>query len=160
MARKRSLRDVAAEQLVEKDTSVAEEATPAVEEVKTPNVGRKKKTAARKRSLKDAAADQLVEKSKLVPEDPATSIETPAAEPVAAAEPDTVETTPLFNPSAAIESPKKAHPSLKWVALLLLVGFAAGFFFGVGRGIGPANAAFILFGFAGGYLYGQFYRIF
>jgi hypothetical protein len=171
MARKRSLKDAAVEQLVEKDTFVAEEATPVVEKIKTPKPGRKKKAATRKRSLKDAAADKLVEKTKVVPEDSAKAIETPPAGPVAEAEPNMVETTPakpanessekpLFNePSAAIERPVKGHPSLKWVAILLLVGFAAGLLFDVGRALGPTNAAFILFGFAGGYLFGQFYKI-
>jgi uncharacterized membrane protein YuzA (DUF378 family) len=47
-----------------------------------------------------------------------------------------------------------------WVAVALLIGLVGGYFFGVGQAIGPANMAFILIGFAGGYLCGRFLKLF
>jgi hypothetical protein len=47
---------------------------------------------------------------------------------------------------------------LKWIAILLLIGFLGGFFFGVGQAIEPANLACILIGFAGGYFFGRLYK--
>ncbi len=170
MARKRSLKDTAADQLVEKNEAVPEAAAPAGEVARTPAARRTRARAARKRSLKDAAADQLVEKNEAVPEPAAPvvdEVKAPVAEPSEAAA--TPEATPApksaqrssmaDEPAPAREPEKKGRPSVKWVAILILIGFLAGFFFGVGRAIGPANLAFILFGFAGGYLFRQFYKI-
>ena len=132
---------------------------------------------ARKRSLKDAAADQLVEKNKTVseaalppPRKPAarrrpvkTAEPEPAAEalPVPEAPPVSDHTPVLPEPSKAPEEnqPERSSPLL-WVAVALLIGCVGGYFFGVGQAIGPANMAFILIGFAGGYLCGRFLKLF
>jgi len=164
MARKRSLKDAAAVQLVEKNKAVSEEEAPVVEEVKTSGAGKNKATVARKRSLKDAAADQLVEKNKAVSEEQAPVIEevqTPDAERTEAAAPPESTDQRFFaaETSKTPEGGKKGHPSLKWIAILLLIGFAGGFFFGVGQAIGPANLAFLLIGFIGGCLFGRFIKI-
>jgi hypothetical protein len=184
MARKRTLKDAAVDPRVEKNKVVSDTGALVLEEAKTTNAGKKKTTATRKRSLRDAAADQLVEKNKAFSEEPvaptAVPIEAPILEPVAEpavaplpSPPATLEAAtpveparesvskPCFNDSvkAAEGSEQKDHPSLKWVALLLLIGFGAGFFFGVGRALGPANMAFILIGFAGGWLFNRCIKI-
>lgn len=129
---------------------------------------------ARKRSLKDAAADQLVEKNKTVSEAPLPPTRKPAARrrPVKTAEPEPVQETPpvsapvlerppvLSEPSRAPEENQPGRPPLLWVAVALLIGCVGGYFFGVGQAIGPANMAFLLIGFAGGYLCGRFLKLF
>jgi hypothetical protein len=177
MARKRSLKDVAADPSVEKIKVVSEE-TPTVEEVKAPGARKNKAGAVRKRSLKDAAADQLVEKSKVVREEPAAPAEAAPVMPAAAAVPFAVEPTPaelaeertdtpLFTAppsfcnesSKALEGGKKGRPPVMWIAISLLIGLFAGFFFGVGQAIGPANMAFILIGLAGGCFLGRCFKV-
>jgi hypothetical protein len=131
---------------------------------------------ARKRSLKDAAADQLVEKNKTVSEASLQPAPKRAARrrPVKPAEPEPVQeappvSTPVSDRSPAMPEPSKApeesqpgrpRPPLLWAAVALLIGCVVGYFFGVGQAIGPANLAFLLIGFAGGYLCGRFLKLF
>jgi hypothetical protein len=61
--------------------------------------------------------------------------------------------------SKAAEAEKKACPSSLWGAILIAIGFAGGFFFGMGQAVGPANLAYLLIGLAGGYFLGRFYRV-
>jgi hypothetical protein len=42
-----------------------------------------------------------------------------------------------------------------WMGVALLVGCVAGYFFGVGQTIGPANMSFLLVGLAAGGLLGR-----
>jgi outer membrane biosynthesis protein TonB len=152
---------------MEKSELVSEQGAPVAEEATTPVVKRKKATVSRKRSLKDASADQLVEKNKAVSEGVAPVEPEPVKAPdeartQAAAPPQESADQTLFAAEASKtpEAWEKGLPSLKWLAILLLIGFAGGFFFGVGQAIGPANLAFILVGFVGGYVFGRFYKIF
>jgi hypothetical protein len=119
---------------------------------------------ARKRSLKDAAADQLVEKNTAVPKDPAVPAEAPATEP--AAVPPAPDASAAESPARmppAVEAPmacdagKKSCPSALWRAILIAIGFAAGFFFGIGQAVGAANMAFLVIGVAGGAVLGRFF---
>lgn len=134
---------------------------------------------ARKRSLKDAAADRLVEKPKVVAAAPVAATPKRAARrsavkatPAPPAAPTPAPETPAFPaavsaveqrlpdaPPKAPEIAKKFHPALKWVALPLLIGFAGGYFFGVGQAIGPANLTYLLIGLAGGYFFARFVKI-
>lgn len=121
---------------------------------------------ARKRSLKDAAADRLVEKKRTAVKTPIKPPEIPAAAPpaVTPAQAEAAEESrrpPLFpaEASQAAEAEKKgARPSL-WGAILIAVGFAGGFFFGMGQAVGPANLAYLLIGLAAGFFLGRFYRV-
>lgn len=132
---------------------------------------------ARKRSLKDAAADQLVEKNKtgseasLPPTPKRPARRRPAKTPVKIIEPEPAPEPPpvsddqpvLPEPSKAAAEEGKGQPDrslLLWAAVALLIGGVGGYFFGVGQAIGPANMAFLLIGFAGGYLCGRFLKIF
>jgi hypothetical protein len=124
------------------------------------------KTMARKRSLKDAAADQLVEKSKIVPEARVASKKKPAAErsvvkapQVAPAAESTGRQVPLDEPLKAPEDKEKSRPCLKWIAISVLIGFAGGYFFGVGQAMGSANVSYLLIGSIGGYVLGRFIKI-
>lgn len=120
---------------------------------------------ARKRSLKDAAADRLVEKPKTVPAVPAPAIKKPPTRRTAveATQTASVRGRPagqlLGDEIPKAPEAKKALFSLKWIALLLLIGFAGGYFFGVGQAIGPANFSYLFIGFAGGFLFGRFIKI-
>lgn len=121
---------------------------------------------ARKRSLKDAAADRLVEKPRTAPAVPATAVKKPPTRrtSVEATQTASVKGRPagqLLEVEApkAPEGAKKAPFSLKWIALLLLIGFAGGYFFGVGQAIGPANLSYLFIGFAGGFFFGRFIKI-
>ena len=131
---------------------------------------------ARKRSLKDAAADQLVEKNKTVseaslpPPPKRAARRRPAKTPVKVIEPEpTLEPPPVSDDPPVLPEPSEApekeesqpsRPPLLWAAVALLIGLVGGYFFGVGQAIGPANMAFLLVGFAGGYLCGRFFKIF
>jgi hypothetical protein len=125
---------------------------------------------ARKRSLKDAAADQLVEKNKTISEASLPPAPKRAARrrPAKTTEPEPApETPPLSDRPPAMPEPSKApeegqsgRPPLLWVAVALLIGCVGGYFFGVGQAIGTANMAFLLIGFAGGYLCGRFLKLF
>jgi hypothetical protein len=131
---------------------------------------------ARKRSLKDAAADQLVGKNKTVseaslsPTPKRAAGRRPAKTPVKVIEPEpTYEPPPVSDDRPVLPEPSKAtverkdppgSPPLLWAAVALLIGCVGGYFFGVGQAIGPANMAFLLVGFAGGYLCGRFLKIF
>ncbi len=131
---------------------------------------------ARKRSLKDAAADQLVEKSNTVSEAPLPPTpkraprRRPAKAPVRVIEPEpTLEPPPLSDGQPVVPEPSEApakeesqpsRPPLLWAAVALLIGLVGGYFFGIGQAIGPANMAFLLIGFAGGYLCGRFLKLF
>ncbi len=128
---------------------------------------------ARKRSLKDAAADQLVEKNKTAPEPPPSAptkkrAARPAAVKAAPAEPPSVEPPPAepswespVQPYIPLENSKppgeekKCRPPSMWMGVALLVGCVAGYFFGVGQTIGPANMSFLLVGLAAGGLLGR-----
>jgi hypothetical protein len=117
---------------------------------------------ARKRSLKDAAADQLVEKNKTVPKPAVAPAEVPAAEPIAVKparakpiEESAIKPLAPAETSQAAEDGKKSCPSSLWGAILVAIGFAAGFFFGIGQAIGAANMAYLLIGFAGGIISGR-----
>jgi hypothetical protein len=119
---------------------------------------------ARKRSLKDAAADQLVEKNTAASKTPVAAVETPAAEPAAAppdpAAPAAENPVHPISPAEAPAAPQAGHqscPSALWRAILIAIGFAAGFFFGIGRVIGSANMAFLLIGAVGGVFLGRFF---
>jgi len=121
---------------------------------------------ARKRSLKDAAADRLVEKNKIVPAAPVAPKKKPAAGRSVVKAPQVAPVaesaggqTPLAEPSKAPEDKEKSRPCLMWIAISVLIGFAGGYFFGVGQAIGPANLAFLLIGFIGGCLFGRFIKI-
>jgi len=121
---------------------------------------------ARKRSLKDAAADRLVEKTKTVPEAPVAPPKKPAARTSAmkATQAESAKESSLRQPlltetAKAPEGFKKGHPSSIWMAISLLIGCLAGYFFGVGQAIGPANMSFLLIGIAAGYLCGRFTKI-
>jgi hypothetical protein len=121
---------------------------------------------ARKRSLKDAAADQLVEKNTdlsrppMAPaesQDPAPDEWKPVhAEPVAAGP-----AAPCAPPAVAqpCDGRTSSCPALLWRAILVGIGFAAGFFFGVGQAIGPAHMAYLVIGTAGGFFLGRFFTI-
>lgn len=119
---------------------------------------------ARKRSLKDAAADQLVEKNKAVRKDPAAPAETPPAEPaVVPSAPDApaaespARMPAAVEPTMASDAGRRSCPSALWRAILIAIGFAAGFFFGIGQAVGPANMAFLVIGVAGGAVLGRFF---
>jgi len=129
---------------------------------------------ARKRSLKDAAADRLVEKNKTVPEaTPApTKKKAPGPRAVKAAIAEPPDESPALQPPAledppfsAVETPKppgdgqRSLPPLVWKAIPLLIGCAAGYFFGVGHATGPANISFLLIGLAAGYFLGRCTKI-
>jgi hypothetical protein len=121
---------------------------------------------ARKRSLKDAAADQLVEKNKAVPRPAVAPAEIPAREPMAVKpaqtkpfEESAIKPLAPAEDSKAAEDGKKSRPSSMWGGILVAIGFAAGFFFGVGQAIGPANMAYLLIGFAGGIISGRFLMV-
>jgi len=121
---------------------------------------------ARKRSLKDAAADQLVEKTKGGPETPPAPTKKKAARPgaVKAAQTEPPKESPVaqhlpVEPSKTPEEGRKCHPPLMWIGISLLIGLAAGYFFGVGRTIGPSNMSFLLVGLAAGYVIGRFTKI-
>jgi hypothetical protein len=125
------------------------------------------KTMARKRSLKDAAADQLVEKNKIVPAAPVAPKKRPAAERsvvkapqvAPAAESAGGQQTPLTEPSKALEDKEKSRPCLMWIGISALIGFAGGYFFGVGQAMGSANVSYLLIGSIGGYVFGRFIKI-
>jgi hypothetical protein len=124
------------------------------------------KTMARKRSLKDAAADQLVEKSKIVPEAPVAPKKKPAAERSIVKAPQVAPVaesagwqTPLAEPSKAPEDKEKSRPCLMWIAISVLIGFAGGYFFGVGQAMGSANVSYLLIGSIGGYVLGRFIKV-
>jgi hypothetical protein len=129
---------------------------------------------ARKRSLKDAAADRLVEKNKTVPEAPPAPAKKKGARPrpVKAAIAEPPNESPVTQPPAleappppALEVPqppeerKISFPPLVWKGIPLLVGCAAGYFFGLGHATGPANMSFLLIGIAAGYFLGRFTKI-
>ena len=121
---------------------------------------------ARKRSLKDAAADRLVEKNKVVPAAPVAPKKKPAAERSAVKAPQVAPAaesaggqTPLAEPSKSPEDKEKSRPCIKWIAISVLIGFAGGYFFGVGQAMGPANVSYLLIGSIGGYLLGRFIKI-
>jgi hypothetical protein len=132
MARKRSLKDAAADQLVEKNKTVSESALPPT-----------RKPAARRRAAKP-----------LEPEPATEALSIPEAPPVSDRPPV------LPEPSKAPEESQPQRSPLLWVAVALLIGCVGGYFFGMGQAIGPANMAFILIGFAGGYLCGRFLKLF
>jgi hypothetical protein len=121
---------------------------------------------ARKRSLKDAAADRLVEKNKTVPEAPPAPAKKKAPGPraVKAAQAEPPKESPIEQPPA-VETPKppgdgkRSFPPLVWKGIPLLVGCAAGYFFGLGHATGPANMSFLLIGLAAGYFLGRFTKI-
>ncbi|HWR92611.1 MAG TPA: hypothetical protein VN300_09285 [Desulfobacterales bacterium] len=119
---------------------------------------------ARKRSLKDAAADQLVEKNTAVPKDPAALAAAPADEPAvvppapdAPAAESPARIPPPVEAPMAIDAGRKGCPSALWRAILIAIGFAAGFFFGIGQAVGAANMAFLVIGVAGGAVLGRFF---
>ena len=121
---------------------------------------------ARKRSLKDAAADRLVEKSKIVPAAPVAPKKRPAAErsvvkapQVAPAAESPGGQTPLAEPSKALEDKEKSRPCLMWIGISALIGFAGGYFFGMGQAMGSANVSYLLIGSIGGYVFGRFIKI-
>jgi hypothetical protein len=112
---------------------------------------------ARKRSLKDAAADQLVEKNTAVAKDPAAPAGAPAAgAAVAPAAESIARRPPPVEAPMAHDAGKKGCPSALWRAILIAIGFAAGFFFGIGQAVGPANVAFLVIGVAGGAVLARF----
>jgi hypothetical protein len=163
MARKRSLKDAAADQLVEKNNTVP--AAP---------VAQTKKPAAKRNVVKapqgPPAAEIPVEQAPLVepaaepstaPEDKKQSrpwVE-PPADPSTAPE-DNKQSRPWVEPAAgpstASEDNKQSRPCLKWIGIALLIGFVGGYFFGVGQAMGSANVAYLLIGSIGGYLFGRF----
>jgi hypothetical protein len=115
---------------------------------------------ARKRSLKDAAADQLVEKNTAVPKDPAAPATEPAVVPPApdaSAAESPARKPPAVEAPMAFDAGKKSCPSALWRAILIAIGFAAGFFFGIGQAVGAANMAFLVIGVAGGAVLGRFF---
>ena len=115
---------------------------------------------ARKRSLKDAAADQLVEKNTAVPKDPAAPAAEPAVVPPAPDAPaaeSPARIPPPVEAPMAIDAGRKGCPSALWRAILIAIGFAAGFFFGIGQAVGAANMAFLVIGVAGGAVLGRFF---
>jgi len=121
---------------------------------------------ARKRSLKDAAADRLVEKNKIVAAAPVAQTKKPAAGrsvvKATQVEPATESSGSqllLAETSKAPEGKKKGHPYLMRIAISLLIGFAGGYFFGVGQAMGPANVSYLLIGFVGGYFFCRFIKI-
>jgi uncharacterized protein YneF (UPF0154 family) len=46
-----------------------------------------------------------------------------------------------------------------WIAISILIGFAGGYFFGMGQAMGPANVSYLLIGSIGGYVLGRFIKI-
>lgn len=121
---------------------------------------------ARKRSLKDAAADRLVEKNKIVPAAPVAPKKKPAAErsvvkapQVAPAAESAGGRTPLAEPAKAPEDKEKSRPCLMWIAISVLIGFAGGYFFGMGQAMGSANVSYLLIGSIGGYVLGRFIKV-
>jgi hypothetical protein len=146
MARKRSLKDAAADQLVEKPNSVP--AAP---------VAQTTKPAAKRNVVKAPQAAPVTES----PVSQAPLVE-PLAEPSKAPE-DKKQSRPLIEPPAepskAPEDKKQSRPCLMWIGISLLTGFVGGYFFGVGQAMGPANVAYLLIGSIGGYLFGRFIKI-
>lgn len=121
---------------------------------------------ARKRSLKDAAADRLVEKNKIVPAAPVAPKKKTAAErsvvkapQVAPAAESAGGQTPLAEPSKDPEDKEKSRPCLMWIAISVLIGFAGGYFFGMGQAMGSANVSYLLIGSIGGYVLGRFIKV-
>jgi hypothetical protein len=143
---------------------------------------------ARKRSLKDAAADRLVEKNKIVPAAPVAPKKRPAAERSVVKAPQVAPAaesaggqtpltepskapedkeksrpclgqTPLAEPSKAPEDKEKSRPCLMWIAISVLIGFAGGYFFGMGQAMGSANVSYLLIGSIGGYVLGRFIKV-
>jgi hypothetical protein len=121
---------------------------------------------ARKRSLKDAAADQLVEKNTALSRPPTAPAESRDAAPeewkAVHAEPAaTGPAVPCAPPAAAkpCDGRTSSCPALLWRAILVGIGFAAGFFFGVGQGLGPAHMVYLVTGTAGGFFLGRFFTI-
>ena len=146
MARKRSLKDAAADQLVEKNNTVP--AAP---------VAQTKKPAAKRNVVKAPQAAPATE----IPVRQAPLVE-PPAEPSKAPE-DKKQSRPWVEPPAeplkAPEDNKQSRPCLMWIAISLLIGLVGGYFFGVGQAMGPANVAYLLIGSIGGYLFGRFIKI-
>ena len=122
---------------------------------------------ARKRSLKDAAADRLVEKNKIVPAAPVAPKKKTAAERSVVKAPQVApavesaggQQTPLAEPSKAPEDKEKSRPCLIWIAISVLIGFAGGYFFGMGQAMGSANVSYLLIGSIGGYVLGRFIKV-
>jgi hypothetical protein len=127
MARKRSLKDAAADRLVEKNKTVPETSPPPA-----------RKRAARSGPVKAAPA---------VP--PA---ESPVAQPP---EPEAPQPPAPEVPEPPGEWQKRLPP-LVWKGMPLLIGCVAGYFFGLGHATGPASMLFLLIGLAAGYLIGRF----
>jgi hypothetical protein len=118
---------------------------------------------ARKRSLKDAAADQLIEKDKPVPEAPIAPAAEPVAETIAEQAPPAHEIV-VNHPSlpetpAAPEEEKKCRPPVIRIAIPVLIGCLVGYFFGVGQALGSANMVLLLIGLAAGFFFGRFFKI-
>ncbi|MCU0601130.1 MAG: hypothetical protein MUC33_00550 [Desulfobacterales bacterium] len=127
MARKRSLKDAAADRLVEKNKTVPE--TP-------PPPARKK--AARSGPVKAASEAPPAENPVVPPPEP----EAPQPPAVEVPEP--------------AEELKRRLPPLVWKGIPILIGCVAGYFFGLGHATGPASMLFLLIGLAAGYLLGRF----
>jgi uncharacterized membrane protein len=146
MARKRSLKDAAADQLVEKNNTVP--AAP---------VAQTKKPAAKRNVVKAPQGPPAAE----IPVEQAPLVE-PPAEPSTAPE-DKKQSRPWVEPAAgpstAPEDKEQSRPCLMWIGISLLTGFVGGYFFGVGQAMGPANVAYLLIGSIGGYLFGRFIKI-
>jgi hypothetical protein len=127
MARKRSLKDAAADRLVEKTKTVPETSHPPA-----------RKKAARPGPVKAAPA--------------APPPEIPVAQPP---EPEAPQ-PPAVEVPAPPEEWKRKLPPLVWKAIPILIGCVAGYFFGLGHATGPASMLFLLLGLAAGYLLGRF----
>ena len=127
MARKRSLKDAAADRLVEKNKTVPETLPPPA-----------RKKAARSGPVKAAPA---------VPPP-----ESPVAQPP---EPEAPQ-PPAVEAPGPLGEWRERLPPLVWKGIPLLIGCVAGYFFGLGHATGPASMLFLLIGLAAGYLIGRF----
>jgi uncharacterized membrane protein len=122
MARKRSLKDAAADQLIEKDKPVPEAPiAPAAEPVA--------ETIAEQAAPAQPAHESVVYQPSL-PETP-----------------------------AAPKEEKKCRPPVIRIAIPVLIGCLVGYFFGVGQALGSANMVLLLIGLAAGFFFGRFFKI-